>query len=119
MGGMSSVGGLGGMGGTGIGAGIGASMCGIGAGIGAGRGGTDIYGMGGTTADGGMKSAGDAREKSDIQQLAEVLRNLTSKKDDGELNKADANQRSRLPIPKFYDGSPLNFHILLKSTHPL
>ena len=111
MGGMGAMGAMGGLGG--IGTGINTSMGGLGdpsAGMGASMGG-GVYGMGGPE-DGGMKGAG---ERSDILQLAEVLKNLAANKGEGEHNKADANQRSRLPIPKFYEGSALNFHILLRN----
>merc|ERR1712016_249866 len=111
VGGMSAMGAVGGLGG--IGTGINTSMGGLGdpsTGMGASMGGV-VFGMGGQE-DGKMKGA---EERSDILQLADVLKNLASNKGEGENNKADANQRSRLPIPKSYEGSALNFHILLRN----
>merc|ERR1712016_32013 len=114
MGAVGSMGAMGAMGGLGgIGTGINTSMGGLGdpsTGMGASMGGV-VYGMGGQE-DGKMKGA---EERSDILQLADVLKNLASNKSEGENHKADANQRSRLPIPRFYEGSALNFHILLRN----
>ena len=55
----------------------------------------------------------DGTHKSDFEKLAEAIKSLAGGRKDNDNKQADLTQRSRLPIPRFSDSSPIGFHLFL------